>query len=143
MQKTTSKDLLGILGKRAAQASGILIFNLKNQLVYMNPEARTILPHSFPSRRSKQLSRRMIPQEVSRLCNRLKKRLKTAGRTWLSGTVSLMTVRHSPPTTYVLRGMFLQNRQHAKDQENRLLMIVIEKLSRLGVIELKKAKQHF
>ncbi len=141
MQKTASRDFMEIIAKRAAP--GILIFNLQNKLVYMNPEAHTILSSSTRSPGSKQSSHRLIPREVYHLCNRLKQRLKKAGKSQINSAISMTTVRHSPPMIYALRGMFFHDYQQAGKQGVKFLMVIIEKFSHLRGMDLEKAKGLF
>ena|SRR5437870_1988268 len=131
MQETKSKGFLNTTASRVAP--GVLIFNLKNKLVYMDQKACMILPAFTQSSRSKQRKERTIPREVYQLCNRLKVGLQKTGKGRINSSVSLMTVRHYPPTTYALRGVFLRIGRQTENRKSRFLMVLMQKLSHLAV----------
>ena len=142
MQKTASTGFMEIIAQRAAP--GILIFNLQSKLVYVNPEAHTILSSSNRPTSSKQNGHHFIPQEIHQLCNRLKQRLKTTdnnGR--MDSSVSAVTVRHSPPIIYALRGMFFQDHEQIGNHGAKFFMVIIEKFSHARGMDLSKAKELF
>ena len=129
-----------IIAKRAAP--GILIFNLQNKLVYMNPEAHTILSSSRSSN-GKQNGHYFVPREVYQLCNRLKRNLKTVGNRRVNSPVATITVHHSPPATYALRGMFFQDHEQLGNHGIKFFMVIIEKFSHIRGMDLAKAKELF
>jgi DNA-binding CsgD family transcriptional regulator len=141
MQKTASKSFMEIIAKRAAP--GILIFNLQNKLVYISPEAHTILSPSTRSHASKLSSHHLIPREAYRLCNSLKQGLKAAGNGQIQSSVSTITLRHSPPMIYALRAMIFHDHRQAGNDGVKFLMVIIEKFAHLRGMDLDKTKEHF
>jgi hypothetical protein len=131
MQETKSKGFLNTAASRVAPS--VLIFNLKNKLVYMDQKARAIFPAFNQSGRSKQSKEHIIPREVYHLCNRLKAGFQKTGKGRVNSSVSLMTVRHHPPTTYALRGVFLHVGRQTGSRKSRFLMVLMQKLSHLAV----------
>jgi len=124
MRETVSKGFLNIMSKGVAP--GILIFNLKNKLVYMNQKACTILPALAPTSGSQQRKRYIIPREVYQFCKRLKSLPQENGEDRRDRSISQMTVRHFPSTTYTLKGILLNSRQQNKDRGSRFLMIIMQ-----------------
>jgi DNA-binding CsgD family transcriptional regulator len=141
MQKTASTGFMEIIAKRAAP--GILIFNLQDKLVYMNPEAHTIFSSSTRPTYSNQNGYHFIPQEVYQICTRLKRRLKTTNNGRTDSSVSAITVRHSPPMVYALRGMFFQDHEKAENHNAKFFMVIIEKFSHARGMDLARAKEVF
>ncbi len=138
MQKTASRGLLEIITKSAAP--GILIFDLKNTLVYINPAAYTILSPFIRSSRSKQNRNHIIPREVYHFCDRLKQSLKTGGKGRMKGSISLMTMRHHLlfGTTYTLRGTFLHDHQQSRNGGTKFLMVIMELTRGMNLEKAKK-----
>lgn len=130
-----------IIAQRAAP--GILIFNLQSKLVYMNSEAHTIFSSPARTSNSKQNGHPFVPQEVYELCNHLKRRLKITGNGRPDSSVSAITVRHSPPIVYALRGMFFQDHEQAGNHGAKFFMVIIEKFSHARGMDLARAKELF
>ena len=129
-----------IIAQRAAP--GILIFNLQNKLVYMNPEAHTILTAPNRSSNTNQNGHHFIPREVYQICNRLKQRLKTTGNGHANSSVAAIAVHHSPPAIYALRGIFFSDHEQFGSHGVKF-MVIIEKFSHLRGMDLAKAKELF
>jgi DNA-binding CsgD family transcriptional regulator len=140
MQKAAGRGFMEIIAKRAAP--GILIFNLQKKLVYMNPEAHTILSGSSRSSTVKQNGSPFIPPAVYRLCNSLKRSLKTTDNGRMN-PVATITVHHSRPTIYALRGMFFQDHEQSGNHRVKFFMVIIEKFSQLRGMDLAQAKEIF
>ena len=113
---------------------GILLFDQKNKLVYINPKAQSILPDFTQSYRSEQSKNRAIPNIVHKFCDRLK-----------SPTPKTDNPRTNIPpvrmATYVLREVPLKNRQRTKIRKTEFLMVIVEESSNLREMSLKKSKK--
>jgi hypothetical protein len=131
MQKTAINRLFETFIKPSVP--GILVFDQKNKLVYMNPKAQSILPDFTQSYRSEQNKNRTIPDIVHQFCDRLRNRLPKTDKP----RTDISRVRMA---TYVLREVPLKDRQRTKNRKTRFLMVIVEESSHLWGMPLKKSK---
>lgn len=131
---------------------GIVIFNLRSEMVYINAEGREILtsiPHGqnggFMGRSSSSF---MIPDVVLDLMNSLRISLKLNGqnpngvREDLSHTPSAMAISTVAAETFLFRALFLGN-QPSREDDNGYIFILIERVSAKKKINIKKARQQY
>jgi len=128
-------ELSEIIGKRSTP--GILIFDMRNRLLYSNGEALEMVPElqKMPQRGKKP----NIPREIFDLCNQLKanRETKGAGQGIQFPGALLPTPIGSP---YSMRAFFI-GREERKEPTH--IMVLIEKITERHAVDFDKVKRQF
>jgi DNA-binding CsgD family transcriptional regulator len=143
-----SLNLPQVIARRSTP--GLLIFTTKDELVYINAEARKVLAsfgiHQSGFVRADGLLLLAIPEPLTNLCNQLRRMVSSSSSPTLTieqnHTPSVQALLASRSESYSFRAFFLSNNL-SYDRENAYILVLIEQISLTRKIDIQKAAQRF
>lgn len=114
---------------RRRSSPGILIFDQKNRVLYMNREAHEILPYPEGARKRNRI---MIPGKIRNLLNRLKENKD-------SKEVGAEIFEDHLKRIYSARAFFIGDHENPSSP----IMVLLEKIVEKRTIDFEKVKQEF
>lgn len=143
-----NRELSDLIARRSTP--GIMIFTYRNELVYMNAEARDAIGRITGRGKGTDRQRNtpfQIPEIVLNLCTQLKQFVSrssqnSAAQPGENPTPSVQALASGGTKAYAFRALYLSNNQNG-NMEGTYILILIEQVSPAKKMNLHKVAQQF